>query len=136
MIQCHNEPCLFRLVYEGQECFLLLYVDDALITGQPKAVQYLQTQLRKHFDSKFETPKDFLGLDITRKKDGTIQLSMQTFTKKLAATFKLPNDPLEPYSHLVEWTEKSSEDKIRSKMKHTDLKLGLLCGSAWVSDMT
>ncbi len=93
MTQCPNEPCLFRLVYETHECFLLLYVDDALITGQPKAVQYLQTKLSEHFDSKFETPKDFLGLDITRKKDGTIQLSMQTFTKKLVDTFHIKNDP-------------------------------------------
>jgi hypothetical protein len=48
---------------------LPLYVDDALITGQPKAVQHLQTKLREHFDSKFETPKDFLGLDITHSKE-------------------------------------------------------------------
>jgi hypothetical protein len=53
MTQCPNEPCLFRLVYETHECFLLIYVDDALITGQPKAVQYLQTKLSEHFECRF-----------------------------------------------------------------------------------
>jgi transposase InsO family protein len=91
--QCPNEPCLFRLLHDNKECFPLPYVDDALITGQPTAVKYLQTKLSEHFDSKFETPKDFLGLDITRQTNGTIQLSMHTFTKKLTDTFKIIDDP-------------------------------------------
>jgi hypothetical protein len=94
MLQCPNEPCLFRLLHNDSECFLLLYVDDALITGKPAAVKYLQEKLSQHFDSnKFETPKDFLGLDISRTKNGSIQLSMKTFTNKLTETFKIPNDP-------------------------------------------
>jgi hypothetical protein len=27
--QCPNEPCLFRFLYEGEECYLLQYVDDS-----------------------------------------------------------------------------------------------------------
>ncbi len=48
MLQCPNEPCLFRLLHNDSECFLLLYVecflllyvDDALITGKPTAVKH------------------------------------------------------------------------------------------------
>jgi hypothetical protein len=93
MLQCPNEPFLFRLLHNDSECFLLLYVDDALITGKPTAVKYLQKKLSQHFDSKFENPKDFLGLDISRTKNGSIQLSMNTFTNKLTDTFKIPDDP-------------------------------------------
>jgi hypothetical protein len=31
LTQCPNEPCLFRYIYEEQECYLLQYVDDSLI---------------------------------------------------------------------------------------------------------
>ena len=37
--QCPNEPCLHRYTDETGECFVLIYVDDALITGTKAAVQ-------------------------------------------------------------------------------------------------
>ena len=40
---------------------------------------------------KFSTPKDFIGLDLTQRKDGTITLSMNTFTEKLNEAFQIPN---------------------------------------------
>jgi hypothetical protein len=38
---------------------------------------------------KFSKPKDFIGLDVDHKTDGTITLSMQTFTTKLQHTFNI-----------------------------------------------
>jgi hypothetical protein len=84
LTQCPNEPCLFRYIYEGEECYLLQYVDDSLLAGNPKALKHLQIQLSKHFKCKFLKPKDFLGLDITHSQPGEITLSMQTFTTKMA----------------------------------------------------
>jgi hypothetical protein len=60
--QCSNEPCLFRYIYEKEECYLLQYVDDSLLSGTPKALKHLQTELQKQFKCKFVKPKDFLGL--------------------------------------------------------------------------
>ena len=54
--QCPNEPCLFRYTNEGEECYLLQYVDDSLLSGTPKALTHLQTQLSKHFKCKFAKP--------------------------------------------------------------------------------
>jgi hypothetical protein len=68
--QCPNEPCLFRYTHEGEDCYLLQYVDDSLLSGTPKALKHLQTQLSKHFKCKFIKPKDFLGLDITHTQPG------------------------------------------------------------------
>ena len=39
--------------------------------------------MRKHFQCKFEKPKDFLGLDITHHTPGELTLSMTTFTNKM-----------------------------------------------------
>ncbi len=47
-----------------------------------------------YFDSKFNLPKDFLGLDLKHDiEKGLIQLSMPTFTNKVKETFKVPDSP-------------------------------------------
>ena len=53
MIQCQYEPCLFRYVLRpGEECFLLQYVDDFLISGTQKAIESLESKLRERFKYK------------------------------------------------------------------------------------
>jgi hypothetical protein len=42
---CPNEPCLFRYLYKGSVRYLLQYVDDALIAGEPTVIQFLQQQM-------------------------------------------------------------------------------------------
>ncbi len=87
--QCKNEPCLFRFLHDDETAFLLLYVDDALIAGPKNIVQLIEKKLMIYFDSKFNLPKDFLGLDVKHDiTKGTINLSMSTFTNKWKETFK------------------------------------------------
>jgi hypothetical protein len=94
MIQCEYEPCLFRYVLEeGQECFLLQYVDDSL-TGTMKAVKDLKAKLKKKFKCKFQMPKDFLGMDIEHTKLGETRLSMRTSTTKMIGALDLPKETL------------------------------------------
>jgi len=47
MTQSMIEPCLFRMLYLGKEAFLILYVDDALIVGQPTIVTHIKQQLQQ-----------------------------------------------------------------------------------------
>ena len=89
--QCPNEPCLFRYLTTKDAAFLILYVDDALISGTQPIVEEIQRKLKQHFDVKFSKPKDFIGLDIDHKEDGTITLSMHTFTTKMKETFNITN---------------------------------------------
>ena len=43
MTQCQYEPCLFRyLLCPGEECLLLQYVDDSLISGTQRAIESLE----------------------------------------------------------------------------------------------
>ncbi len=93
LTQCPNEPCLFRYLKNDDAAFLILYVDDALISGPEHLVQEIQKHLKTHFDVKFSKPKDFIGLDLEHKDDGTITLSMHTFTTKLQETFNVPQLP-------------------------------------------
>ena len=93
-IQCKNEPCLFRYIQDDEAAFLLLYVDDALIAGPKNIVQLIEKKLMIYFDSKFNLPKDFLGLDVKHDiHKGNISLSMSTFTNKLKETFKITDSP-------------------------------------------
>jgi hypothetical protein len=54
--QCPNEPCLFRYLYEGEECFLFQYVDYSLISETTKVLNHLKQELQKHFKCKFVIP--------------------------------------------------------------------------------
>ena len=81
--QCPNEPCLHRYLDKTGECFVLTYVDDALITGTRATVERIQAKLKLHFKCKFNEPKDFLGLDVTIATTGNLTLSMSSFTEKM-----------------------------------------------------
>ncbi len=90
--QCSTEPCLFRyLQKDEQAAFLILYVDDALISGPQELVKIIETKLKTYFDSKFVPPKDFLGLDLHHDANSNIRLSMETYTNKVKETFKIPD---------------------------------------------
>jgi hypothetical protein len=80
---CPSEPCLYQYLDDNGACFVLLYVDDALITGNKATVQTVESKIAKHFKCKFNTPQDFLGLDITTNIPGTTTISMTTFTTKM-----------------------------------------------------
>jgi hypothetical protein len=51
---------------DDQAAFLILYVDDALISGPEILVDDIQKKLREYFDVKFSPPKDFIGPDLHR----------------------------------------------------------------------
>jgi hypothetical protein len=89
---CPNDPCLFRYLYEDSVCFLLQYVDDALISGDPKAITHIQKEMKRYMQCKFDKPKDFLGLDITHTHPGEITLSMESFTTKMKDVLNLQDN--------------------------------------------
>ncbi len=81
----------YRYLTTKDAAFLILYVDDVLISGTQPIVEEIQRKLKQHVDVKFSKPKDFIGLDIDHKEDGTITLSMNTFTTKMKETFNITN---------------------------------------------
>ncbi len=89
---CPNDPCLYRYLFRNQVCFVLQYVDDALLAGDDIALDHLEKEFAKHFQCKFTKPKDFLGLDLHIEKPGDIRLSMRTFTSKMETVLGI-HDP-------------------------------------------
>ncbi len=73
---CPSEPCIYRYLDDNGACFVLLYVDDALLTGEQQTVQHIQKELSKHFKCKFNTPQDFLGLDISTTIPGVTSFAL------------------------------------------------------------
>jgi hypothetical protein len=49
LVQCPNEPCLFRYLHNDAEAFIIQYVEDSLIAGQQTAVNKLKNELVKYF---------------------------------------------------------------------------------------
>ncbi len=92
MNPCPNDPGLYRYLYKDSVCFVLQYVDDALIAGEQLAVDCLKKELGKYFQCKFAAPKDFLGLDLDIQQPGDIKLSMRSFTSKMQQVMEI-NDP-------------------------------------------
>jgi hypothetical protein len=41
LLPCPNDPCLYRYLHKESVCFVLQYVDDALIAGEQIAVDHL-----------------------------------------------------------------------------------------------
>ena len=77
---CPNKPCLYRYLDEHGACFVLLYVDDALITGDKNTVKNVEHKISQNFKCKFNISQDFLGLHITTNIPGETVL---TFTTKM-----------------------------------------------------
>ncbi len=84
------EPCLYRYLDTNGECFILLYVDDALLSGTKKTVEHIQGEISKHFKCKFNSPKDFLGVNISTSTPGLTSLSMTAFTEKMMTSHEVP----------------------------------------------
>lgn len=69
--------------------WLLLYVDDILITGNDKGIQELIEKLKKEFEAKdFGEAKIFLGLEIERTKE-VMKLTQRKQIEKMLNKFKM-----------------------------------------------
>jgi hypothetical protein len=92
LITCPSEPCLFRYLGEEGACFVLVYVDDSLLGGDKRAVEKIKAELKTKFQCKFQTPEDFLGMDIKIHSPGHIELSMRSFSKKMVDTLNIKDN--------------------------------------------
>jgi hypothetical protein len=119
---CPNEPCLYRNLNEHGACFVLLYVDDALITGDKETVTSVEHKISKHFNQ----------VQVQPTIPGVTSISMTTFTTKMIKTLSVTPWPYPILKHPAEKTLKSSEGKIWKAMKLTAPRSAALTGLPWV----
>ena len=85
LTQCINDPCLF--ICKKRMLFVGVHTDDTLMVGKKPVLE----EFKKQFNAKFPIkelgfPRLWCGLQMARV-DGTITISMQTFTEKLLEKF-------------------------------------------------
>lgn len=128
-VQSNHDKCLY--VYKTNETivYLLLYVDDMIITGNSEhLINVFKSALMSEFKTKdLRSLKCFLGIKIERGKTGMF-LSQPGYVEKLLQKFGMKEchstrTPMEVLSiHQRNWKEIAS-----LKINLTGNKLGALC---------
>ena len=81
LCQSSYDPCVFF----GTDLFVLIYVDDCLLLGEPEAIQRVLDLMKMHFNithTGINEDVDFIGCDLSWK-DGSICLSQQKYIERL-----------------------------------------------------
>ena len=102
------DSCVYIKFVDGSPIYLLLYVDDMLISAKSKKqITALKAQLSSEFDMKdLGAAKKILGNEITRDGDsGLLFLSQHSYIKKVLHRFnmhdaKSVNTPIAPHFKL------------------------------------
>lgn len=78
------DPCLFIRERGDNEIFFLLYVDDGLIAATDQGeLDQLMLDLKSEFKITEKEASYFLGLEIKKEADGSIQVSQEGYTRRI-----------------------------------------------------
>ena len=82
------DACLFHRNNGTNSLNVAIYVDDGLFAGSSRAeIDSFLKQLRKEFKIKVGALDYFLGMKISRGKDGFISLSQSAYSKRILDRF-------------------------------------------------
>ena len=101
--QGKREPTLFQRANEfGEITYVLVYVDDLVITGPNTAdIATVRQDLEKRFTlGSYEQLSSYLGLDIRRSKTGNYSLHSAARVEQIAEEFPLPVLTLSPQNQV------------------------------------
>lgn len=90
--QGRSDACLFTKKLEsGELVYVLIYVDDMIVASVSEAeVDKVEKLLKKRISlSSLGEVSHFLGIRVTKDKDGFYALDQQTYVAKVASRFKL-----------------------------------------------
>lgn len=85
------DPCLYHQKFtNGDECFLLIYVDDIFITSNSiKRIQEFKTEITRTFEiHDLGEVRCYLGIEIT-KRDNTYFINQEKYIHKLLKKYNL-----------------------------------------------
>lgn len=81
-----KDPCVYNIMYRGEQISVMVYVDDILVTGASDAALAAFTQeFRKHHPEVTEKTglqMDYLGMRLDLSVDGECSISMEGYTVK------------------------------------------------------
>lgn len=129
------DSCVYFLKRNGKAIiYLLLYVDDILITSTNKAeISQLKAELNSEFDMKeLGVAKRILGMDIIRdRQKGELVLSQQTYVKKVLRRFRMHESKLvsTPLGHLSKLSLQQSPNTDEERARMTTIPYASGVGS-------
>jgi hypothetical protein len=82
-------PCLYIKCVDGQCVFLLVYVDDVLVTGSlPELIASVKRQLKERFEmTDSGVCKFVLGIEVVSNDDGSVTLCQRRYVDDLLKRF-------------------------------------------------
>ncbi|UYV83153.1 hypothetical protein LAZ67_23000010 [Cordylochernes scorpioides] len=85
------DPCLFTKNEENHSIYLILYVDDMLLASDSEIIiQNTVKTLEKEFEIKnLGDPTQFIGIDISRNREGELLLSQKNKIQELVERYNL-----------------------------------------------
>jgi hypothetical protein len=83
------DPCLYIKCVDGQCVFLLVYVDDVLVTGSsPELIASVKRQLKERFEmTDSGVCKFVLGIEVVSNDDGSVTLCQRRYVDDLLKRF-------------------------------------------------
>lgn len=91
-ITCEADPCVFVSNKNDELIILAIHVDDGLIASDSKqCIERVMFFLQKHFEIKSMSVGVFLGLEIDRRKDGSIHVHQSSYVRKVLKRFNMEN---------------------------------------------
>lgn len=89
--QSYNDPCLYSKNIHNEFCYVIVYVDDLIVAcATDKQMKEIEDVFRPHFEMQnLGQIKHYLGMEITKDKDGNFELNQAMYIKKIASDFGL-----------------------------------------------
>ena len=90
-IQSKHDNCLYIFKNGYDTCFLIIHVDDMLISSKHKdTIENIASQINTSFELKcLGDVKQFLGINVNRTSDGSFTINQSHYISKIAETFQL-----------------------------------------------
>lgn len=85
------DPCLYVRIKGNSKVIVGLYVDDGLVASTNSAGQEFLNELERNFKITTKPASFFLGMEINRNKDGSINLSQRAYVNKVLKRFGMEN---------------------------------------------
>lgn len=89
--QSKHDPCLFKIGQMRELVYLVVYVDDFLVMSKsPEGIENTERVVKSSFKIvALGKPKNFVGLQIQRDKDGIFYLNQSGYIRKILKDTKM-----------------------------------------------
>lgn len=121
--QSKNDPCLYKFAENGEECFVLLYVDDIVVASKhAKLISECERTLNSNFKIKnLGDIQNYLGLQVNRNADGDFAINQTAYILKVINDFGLADAKISDVPISVSYGKAEKSDLLIDNTKYRQL---------------